>query len=108
MPDLTGWTHFQPDTLLISRSHYAHVPGGCTHHTEADILTGSNWGWVPSFAPASWLRISAANPVQATAGNTSRTATKRCTDCTRNIRGGETCRYEAGAADTLGGGIVGG
>jgi hypothetical protein len=63
-----------------------HVPGGCTHHTEANVLAGNSWGWVPAFAPAGWLRISAASLVQATAGNTSRTATRRCTDCTRNIQ----------------------
>ena len=86
MLDLTGWTYFPPDTLLISRNHYAHVPGGCTHQTEADVRAGSKWGWVPAFDPAGWLRISAASPVQATEGNTSRAATRRCPDCARSIQ----------------------
>ena len=85
MRDMTGWTHFPPDTLLISRRHFAHVPGGCTHNIEADVLAGVSWGWVPAFDPARWLGISATNPVQATEGNTSCTATKRCFHCGRNI-----------------------
>lgn len=84
-PGMNGWIHFPQDTLLISSAGYAHVPGGCTHLTEANVLAGNRWGRVPAFDRAGWLRISAASPVQATEGNTARKATKRCADCTRNI-----------------------
>lgn len=72
------WGSWDPNTILISPTQYAHIPG-CTHLSESEIKA-PRWGWA-TVAAGSWARISPSHPVQATAGNTSRRATRRCQTC---------------------------
>lgn len=74
------WSKFGPDAILISPDHYAHIPGACTHHGEHEVLT-NRWGWIEHPDPGLWLRIGPGNSLQATAGNLSRIADRRCKDC---------------------------
>lgn len=81
------WIRFGPDALLISRRNMAHIPGACDHFTEEWVLDPKNgWGWIPDPDAGTWDRISMSNPVQATAGDTSRAATVRCSDCSGGLR----------------------
>jgi hypothetical protein len=80
------WIRFSPDTLLISSRNVAHIPGACEHMTEEQVLDPENgWGWILNPDPALWDRIGAEHPAQATEGDTSRAAKKRCKDCADNL-----------------------
>lgn len=67
------------DRLLISPTGFAHLPGACVHYVDDPQAAG--WGWIPDPLLAQWAGISADNPARATAGNTARTASKRCHHC---------------------------
>lgn len=43
------WRRFPADTILISPTRYAHLPGACTHVSE-EFVKAPRWGWIP--APA--------------------------------------------------------
>ncbi|MFF4531391.1 hypothetical protein ACFY1P_19215 [Streptomyces sp. NPDC001407] len=72
------WGNWDPNTILISPTQYAHIPG-CTHLSESEIKA-PRWGWT-TVATGTWSRISSSQPVRATAGNTDRVATRRCQTC---------------------------
>ncbi|MFB7460963.1 hypothetical protein [Streptomyces sp. NPDC056188] len=74
------WRRFAPDAILISPAGCAHLPGACDHLTES-LIKAPNWGWIPDPAPGLWNRLSESAPVIATAGNTDRRATRRCSTC---------------------------
>ncbi len=74
------WRRFPADTILISSTHYAHLPGACAHLTE-ELVTAPRWGWIPDPAPGLWDRLGSSCPAVAVAGNTARTATRRCEEC---------------------------
>lgn len=71
---------FTVDKVLISPAAVAHIPGACVHYAEGP-LDEAGWGWVVKASTAMWTCLSARNPLQATAGDTSRQATSRCTHC---------------------------
>lgn len=74
------WRLFPADTMLISPTQYAHLPGACAHLTE-DLVTAPRWGWIPSPPAGLWDRLSSSYPATATEGNTARQAVKRCEEC---------------------------
>jgi hypothetical protein len=74
------WQRFPADTILISPTQYAHLPGACDHLTE-ELVTPPRWGWIPDPAPGLWDRLGISCPAVATQGNTSRRAIKRCQEC---------------------------
>ncbi|MFI1735193.1 hypothetical protein ACH40E_39440 [Streptomyces acidicola] len=74
------WQRFPADTILISSTQYAHLPGACGHLTE-ELVTPPRWGWIPDPAPGLWDRLGISHPATATAGNTTRQAVRRCEDC---------------------------
>ncbi len=73
---------FGPNAILVSPTRMAHRPG-CGHNDEPRIRSGehSGWGWISEAAAEEWLRISADHPLQATEGDVSLLASKRCRDC---------------------------
>lgn len=73
---------FGPNAILISPTLTAHRPG-CFHNDDRLIRSGEHpgWGWIPEAAPERWLRVSPNHPLRATAGDTSRSAKKRCGHC---------------------------
>lgn len=74
------WRGFPADTILISPTRCAHLPGACTHLTE-ELVTPPRWGWIPDAPPGLWDRLGINHPATATAGNTRRQAIRRCEDC---------------------------
>ncbi|MEV0254561.1 hypothetical protein AB0H82_09865 [Streptomyces sp. NPDC050732] len=68
------------DKILISPTDMAHIPGACVHYADGP-LDEAGWGWVSGAGTDVWTRISGGNPLQATAGNTSRRAMTRCAHC---------------------------
>ncbi|GFH39464.1 hypothetical protein SCWH03_57320 [Streptomyces pacificus] len=79
-PARAEWRRFPAYTILISPTRYAHLPGACTH-VEEDYVRAPRWGWIPDPAPGLWDRLSNSSPATATAGNTARTAIRRCEEC---------------------------
>lgn len=73
------WRRFPADTILISPTRYAHLPG-CTHLTE-ELVTAPRWGWIPGPPTGLWDRLNSSHPATATEGNTKRQATRRCEEC---------------------------
>lgn len=73
------WRRFPPQTILISPTGYAHLPG-CTHLTE-ELVKAPRWGWISEPSPGLWDRLSSSYPATATEGNTARQATRRCEEC---------------------------
>ncbi|GGV99934.1 hypothetical protein GCM10010230_26860 [Streptomyces narbonensis] len=71
---------FPADTILISPTQYAHLPGACTHLTE-ELVTAPRWGWIPTPPAGLWDRLSSSYPATATEGNTARQAVRRCEEC---------------------------
>lgn len=74
---------FAPERILISPQGYAHIPDACIHYVESPESAG--WGWIPGPAPGQWAALSEQQPAQATAGNTERSAKRRCPDCAHFI-----------------------
>ncbi|WP_208639505.1 hypothetical protein [Streptomyces bobili] len=74
------WRHFPSDTILISPTRYAHLPGACAHLTE-ELVTAPRWGWIPTPPAGLWDRLSSSHPATATQGNTERRAVRRCGEC---------------------------
>jgi hypothetical protein len=74
------WRRFPANTILISPTQYAHLPGACAHLTE-ELVKAPRWGWIPDPAPGLWDRLGGSSPAVATAGNTARRATRRCEEC---------------------------
>jgi hypothetical protein len=74
------WRRFGPDAILISPAGCAHLPGACDHLTES-LIKAPAWGWIPEPEPGLWSRLSESAPAVATAGNTARQATRRCSTC---------------------------
>lgn len=73
-----NWGSWNPNTILISPTQYAHLPG-CMHLSESEVKA-PKWGWTTA-AGGLWTRISPAHPAQATEGNTARLAIRRCQTC---------------------------
>ncbi|MFE6872234.1 hypothetical protein ACFVFS_37530 [Kitasatospora sp. NPDC057692] len=73
------WDGWPPSAIIIHASRKAHLPG-CSHIVPADVRPPV-YGWVPAPAPGAWRRLSASSPLQATEGNTRRSAVSRCQDC---------------------------
>ncbi|MFJ9557785.1 hypothetical protein ACIRPH_28575 [Nocardiopsis sp. NPDC101807] len=73
---------FGPNAILIHSSATAHRVG-CRHNDEALIRSGdhSGWGWIPEATAEQWLRIDEGQALQATEGNTSLSAKRRCKHC---------------------------
>ncbi|GAA0978014.1 MULTISPECIES: hypothetical protein [Nocardiopsidaceae] len=73
---------FGPNAILISPTDMAHKVG-CWHNDEPRIRSGEHpgWGWIPEAAAEQWLRIGEGQPLQATEGDTSRSAQRRCKTC---------------------------
>lgn len=78
------WARFAPDTILISSSRTAHLPGACDHMGESDVVAPA-WGWIRGPEPGVWGRIDVGNPVQATEGNLRLAADRRCTTCLNSL-----------------------
>lgn len=74
------WRRFPADTILISPTRYAHLPGVCAHLTE-ELVTAPRWGWIPEPPHGLWDRLSSSHPATATEGNTTRQAVRRCEEC---------------------------
>ncbi|WP_411082689.1 hypothetical protein [Streptomyces sp. cmx-18-6] len=74
------WERFRADTILISSTQYAHLPGACTHVVE-ELVTAPRWGWIPAPPTGLWDRLSSSYPATATEGNTARQAVRRCEEC---------------------------
>jgi hypothetical protein len=74
------WRRFPADTILISPTRYAHLPGACSHLTE-ELVTPPRWGWIPTPPAGLWDRLSDGFPATATEGNTTRQAVRRCEEC---------------------------
>lgn len=60
------WRRFPADTILISPTQYAHLPGACTHLTE-ELVKAPGWGWIPTRAPGLWGCLGSSCPAVATA-----------------------------------------
>lgn len=65
------------DAILVSSSGIAHHYG-CEHLPDYSYLVPPTYGWIEDFSL--WGRIGV-HEVQATGGNTSRVAIRRCLDC---------------------------
>ncbi|THA85575.1 hypothetical protein E6U81_05925 [Streptomyces sp. A0592] len=78
------WRRFPADTILISPTQYAHIPGACTHLTE-ELVTAPRWGWIPTPPPGLWHRLSSSYPATATEGNITRQAIRRCEECQTSL-----------------------
>ncbi|MBT2397218.1 hypothetical protein [Streptomyces sp. ISL-100] len=74
------WRTFAPDTILVSQTKYAHIPGACDHVSE-EYVKAPEWGWIPNPSPGLWGRVGRSHPVTATEGNTQRVADRRCSSC---------------------------
>lgn len=74
------WRRFPADTILISPTRYAHLPGACTHVSE-EFVKAPRWGWIPDPPPGLWDRLCSSYPAIASEGNTTRQATRRCEEC---------------------------
>ncbi|MFE4453232.1 hypothetical protein [Streptomyces sp. NPDC056796] len=74
------WRRFPADTILISPTRYAHVPGACAHLVE-ELVTAPRWGWIPAPPKGLWDRLGDSCPATATEGNTDRQAVRRCEEC---------------------------
>ncbi len=83
-PARQEWRRFPSDTILISPTRYAHLPGACTHVTE-ELVLPPRWGWIPDPPRGLWDRLSSGLPATATAGNTARLAVRRCEDCQASL-----------------------
>lgn len=84
-PTRQEWRHFAADTILVSPTQYAHLPG-CTHLTE-ELVKSPRWGWIPQPPRGLWDRLSSSHPATATAGNTARQAVRRCEECQASLSG---------------------
>lgn len=68
--------------ILISPHGMAHLPDKCNHHPD-NSHEEAGWGWVREPGEGVWEGINRENPLQATHGNATRVATKRCGHCLR-------------------------
>lgn len=80
-PFSTVKLHPAGDAIIISLRGVAHRLG-CSHQSDSDVKAPL-WGWINYPDPRLWQRISTNSPLQATGGNTKRTATRRCRSCDR-------------------------
>ncbi|MCY9783148.1 hypothetical protein KIK06_04490 [Nocardiopsis sp. EMB25] len=73
---------FPPDTILISPRSMAHQLG-CWHNDEAKVRSGEHpgWGWVHGATAEQWKGVGEGRPLPAAHGDTSLSATVRCTTC---------------------------
>lgn len=69
-----------PDRILISPHGVAHLPDACNHHPEQSHRD-AGWGWISQPAKGLWEDIGPARPVQATEGETTLVAHRRCGSC---------------------------
>lgn len=78
------WRGFPADTILISPTRYAHLPGACTH-LEDEYIKAPRWGWIPDPPSGLWDRLNVTHPATATEGNTARQAVVRCSACQKAV-----------------------